>query len=113
MRLILRWLINSGAIMLLPYILPGISVKSFYSALIVALIYGLILAIIRPLIIILTLPINIITFGLFTLIINAFLFWLTSTIVKGFNVEGVWMAFLGALIMSVVSMITGWFLRKR
>lgn len=112
MRLILRWLINAGAIMLLPYIISSISVKSFYSALIVALIYGLVLAVIRPILVILTLPINLLTLGLFTFVINALLFWLVSSVVKGFEVPGFWAAFAGALFMSIVSLATGWFLKK-
>ena len=112
MRFILRWLINTGALMLLPYILPGISVRSFYSALIMAAVYGLIIAIIRPILVILTLPINLLTLGFFTLIINALLFWFASTIVKGFDIHGILTIFLAALIMSLVGTISGWFLKK-
>lgn len=112
MKILLRWLINTIAIMLMALYLPGIGVSSFYAALIAALVLGILNALIRPLIVLLTLPVNILTLGLFTLIINAFLFWFTSTIVKGFIVAGFWPAFWGALIMSVVSWITSWLIKK-
>ena len=103
MKLILRWLISALALMLVAYFVPGIVVNNFYSALIAALILGLINALIRPLLILFTLPINILTLGLFTLVINALMFWLASSIVKGFYVMGFWPAFWGALIMWLVS----------
>ena len=105
MKLLLRWLISAGALMLVAYYVPGIAVRSFYAALVAALILGLINALIRPILIILTLPINLLTLGLFTLVINALMFWLASSIVKGFFVAGFWPAFWGALIMCVVSWV--------
>ena len=87
MQLILRWLINAVAILLLAFYLPGITVSGFYAALIAALILGIINALIRPVLIILTLPVNVLTLGLFTLVINALLFWFTATVVKGFEVS--------------------------
>ena len=112
MKILLRWIINALAILGIAYYLPGVGVSGFYAALIVALILGLVNALIRPLLIILTLPINILTLGLFTLIINALMFWLVSTIVKGFYVTGFWPAFWGALIMSIVSWVVSGFLKK-
>ncbi|MFA4831205.1 MAG: phage holin family protein [Patescibacteria group bacterium] len=112
MKLLFRWLINAITIVAIAYYLPGIGVESFYSALIATLVLGLVNALIRPLLIILTLPINILTLGLFTLIINAALFWFVSTIVKGFVVLGFWPAFWGALILSVVSWVVGGLLKK-
>ena len=112
MKLILRWVINAGALIVIAYYVPGISVQSFYSALIAALILGLINALIRPIILLLTLPVNILTLGLFTLIINALMFWLASTIVKGFYVAGFWPAFWGALIMIIVSWLIDAMLKK-
>lgn len=113
MYLILRWLINTVAILLMAYYLPGIAVSGFYAALIAALILGIINAIIRPLIVLLTLPVNILTLGLFTFLINAFLFWFASTIVKGFEVADFKAAFLGALIMWLVSWFSNWLLKKK
>lgn len=106
MGLLVRWLIYAVAIMLLTYIVPGISVKNFYSALIAALVLGLINAVIRPLLILLTLPVNILTLGLFTLVINALMLWLVSSIVKGFDVKNFVAAFLGALVLWAVSWLT-------
>ncbi len=103
MKLVVRWLLGAGALMLIAYYVPGIRVASFYAALVAALILGLINALIRPFIILLTLPINILTLGLFTLVINALMFWLASSVVKGFFVAGFWPAFWGALSMCVVS----------
>lgn len=105
MSLLLRWLVGAVSLMLVTYLVPGIKVQSFYSALIAALVLGLINSLIKPILILLTLPVNILTLGLFTLVINALLFWLAATIVKGFNVAGFWPAFWGALAMSVVSWV--------
>lgn len=113
MKLILRWLISAAALMLIAMYVPGIHVANFYSALIAALIFGLINALIRPLALLLTLPVNILTLGLFTLVINALMFWLASTIVKGFTVAGFWPAFWGALIMWLTAWLTNIILNKK
>jgi putative membrane protein len=105
MSLLLRWLISALSLVLVTYIVPGIKVQSFYTALIAALVLGLVNSLIRPVLILLTLPVNILTLGLFTLVINALLFWLAATIVKGFGVDGFWPAFWGAMVMSIVSWI--------
>ncbi|MFA6426925.1 MAG: phage holin family protein [Candidatus Magasanikbacteria bacterium] len=112
MRLILRWLFNAVVLLGIAYYLPGVGVSGFYSALIAALVLGLVNAIIRPLLILLTLPVNILTLGLFTLVINALMFWLASTVVKGFDVAGFWPAFWGALIMTISGWFTGALLKK-
>jgi len=112
MKILLRWLINSAALLLIAYLVAGISVTSFYIAIITALILGLVNAIIRPILVVLTLPINVLTLGLFVLVINAALFWFVSTFIQGFEVDGIKAAFFGALIMSVVSWISNWVLRK-
>ena len=112
MYLILRWLINAAAILVIAYYLPGIGVSGFYAALIAALVLGIINALLRPLLILLTLPVNVLTLGLFTLVINALLFWFTATIVKGFTVADFGSAFLGALIMWIVSWITNWLFKR-
>ncbi len=92
--------------MLLTYIVPGISVKNFYSALLAALVLGLVNAVIRPLLILLTLPVNILTLGLFTLVINALMLWFVASVVKGFDVKSFIAAFLGALVLWAVSWLT-------
>ena len=103
MPLIIRWIVNALALLALAYLLPGIVVSGFYAALIAALVLGIINAILRPILIVLTLPITLITLGLFTFVINGFLFWFAGTIVKGFEVQGFWTALLGALIMACVN----------
>lgn len=105
MYLLLRWLISALSLILVTYIVPGIKVQSFYTALIAALVLGLVNSLIRPVLLLLTLPVNILTLGLFTLVINALLFWLAATIVKGFGVDGFWPAFWGAIVMSIVSWV--------
>ncbi|MFA5188926.1 MAG: phage holin family protein [Patescibacteria group bacterium] len=112
MYLLLRWLINALAILGIAYYVPGVSVSGFYAALIAALILGIVNALLRPILILLTLPVNVLTLGLFTLIINAFLFWFASTIVKGFSVADFTAAFWGALIMWLVSWVTNWLFKS-
>ncbi len=112
MYILFRWLINALAILGIAYYLPGITVSGFYSALIIALVLGIVNAVIRPIIILLTLPINIVTLGLFTFVINALLFWFVSTIVKGFEVVGFWPAFWGALILTIVSWVISSLLKQ-
>ena len=103
MRLLLRWLINALALLALPYIFSSIQVRSFFTALIAALLLGLVNALIRPLLLVLTLPINILTLGLFTFVINGLLFWFVASFTEGFAVAGFWPALFGALVYSVIS----------
>lgn len=107
MYLLLRWLINAATLLGIAYYIPGIHVRGFYAALMAALILGLVNAVIKPIVVFLTLPVNVLTLGLFTFVTNAFLFWFVATVVKGFDVTGFWPAFWGALIMSVVSRLVG------
>jgi putative membrane protein len=102
-RLILHWLINAAALFVIPYIMSSIEVKSFTVALIVALVLGLVNAILRPILVLLTLPVTILTLGLFILVINALLFWAVAEFVDGFHVAGFWSAFWGAIVYSLVS----------
>ena len=112
MRLLLRWLFNAIALLLIAEYLNGVSIDGFYAAAITVIILGLVNAVIRPILVFLTLPITIITLGLFTLVINGLLFWFVSTVVQGFEVAGFWPAFWGALIMTLVSWILSWFVPK-
>lgn len=106
MKLLLRWFLYASALLLITRYVPGISIASFYSALVVALVLGLLNALVRPILIFLTLPISLLTLGLFTLVINALLFWFASTVVKGFDVAGFAPAFWGSLIMWTVAWLT-------
>ena len=112
MKLLIRWLLSALALMLIAYYVPGIAVTSFYAALVAALILGLINALIRPILLVFTLPINIITLGLFTLVINALMFWLASSIVKGFFVAGFWPAFWGEFAMWIISWVINSLLKE-
>lgn len=112
MMLVVRWIVNTLAVMLVANVVPGIAVRDFYTALLVALVYGLMNAIVRPLLLILTLPINLLTLGLFTFVLNALLFWLVARIVPGFSVAGFAPAFWGALILWAVSYLTSALLRE-
>ena len=111
-KFILRWAINAIALYLAVLILPGIDLRSdLVSILWLALIFGLVNALFRPLIQLLTCPLIILTLGLFTLVINTFLFWLTSVIGQSFGFGLTisdpiwWNAFLGGLVVSVVSVV--------
>ncbi len=103
--LLTRLLINVLALLLVAYIIPGIVVDGFFTALIVALLLGLLNIFIRPILILLTLPITILTLGLFTFVINALLFWFVASFVEGFEVSGFWIALLGTLLYSLASSI--------
>lgn len=101
--LLLRWLINSLLLILISNFLPGFHIDGFYAALIAALIISILNTLVRPFLIILTLPINILTLGIFTFFINAIIISLASTIVKGFNVDTFAAAFTAGLIIWVVN----------
>jgi putative membrane protein len=103
MRLVIRLLVNTAAILLAAHLVPGLAVRNFTTALVAGLVLGLINAIVRPVLVILTFPITLITLGLFLLVLNAFCLWLASTLVPGFHVQGFWAAVLGAVIISAVS----------
>jgi putative membrane protein len=105
MGFLIRVLVNALAIMLAASILPGIHVEGLVPALVGGLLLGLVNAVVRPVLIILTLPITLVTLGFFLLVLNALCFWLVASLVKGFYVAGFWSAFLGAIVVSVVSWI--------
>lgn len=102
MTLLLRWLLNALALWVTDLLLPGIAVVGLGALLIAALVIGLINALVRPVLLILTIPITVLTLGLFLLVLNGLLFWLAAALVPGFAVGGFLWAFLGALIMSIV-----------
>jgi putative membrane protein len=103
MRLLVVWLINTAALLALPYLMSSISVDSPGSALIAALILGLANTFIRPLLILLTLPATLLTLGLFIFVINGLLFWAVGSWVKGFHVAGFWSGVGGAILYSIIS----------
>ena len=116
MRFLLRLLINASALWVATRIVPGVTHSgSEVSLFAVALVFGLLNALLRPLLALLSCPLLILTLGLFTLVINAFILWLTSALSGplgiGFHVDGFWAAFLGALVVSIVSILLSIFLR--
>ena len=112
MQLLLRWLLNALALIAVANIVPGIHVDTFYHALIAALILGLVNALVRPILILLTLPVTVLTLGVFVLVINALMILLVSTIVQGFMVASFSSAFLGAIVLWIISMLTNWFIQQ-
>lgn len=103
MDILINWLIATITVVIAAYILPGVSVSGFWAAFFAAIAIGLINMAIKPLLIIITLPINILTLGLFTFVINALLIMLASAIVPGFHVAGFWWALLFSLIIVLIS----------
>lgn len=102
MNIFINWLIMTVAVIISAYLLPGVTLSGFWAALLVALVLGLLNAFIKPLILLLTLPINILTLGLFTFVVNALIILMVSAIVPGFRVNGFWYALLFSIVMSIV-----------
>jgi putative membrane protein len=111
MKLLFRLLLNASFLFLASFIISGVQVNSFYAALITAIVLGLINALIRPVLIILTLPINILTLGLFTLVINGLLVLFVSSFVKGFAVAGFGTAVLLSIFLWLGSFLTNFLLK--
>ncbi len=105
MILLLRWILFTLAIMFVAWLIPGIDVENFQSAMLVTVIMALINIFIRPLIVFITLPINILTLGIFTLVINALLFMLAGYLAPGFFVDSFLAAFLGSVVLSFLGLI--------
>lgn len=105
MTMLLTWLINALTLLILPYVIPSIKIRGFGTALVIAVVLGAINALLRPLLVLLTLPVTLLTLGLFILVINALLFQFAAWLLKGFEVTGFWAAFFGSILYSVVSWI--------
>jgi putative membrane protein len=103
LKILLVWLVNAVALIAVAYLLPGISVASFVTALIAALVLGLVNAVIRPVLVLLTLPATLLTLGLFIFVINGLLFWFVGSFIDGFVVQGFWWGVIGAIVYSIVS----------
>jgi putative membrane protein len=111
--LLVRWLLLTISIIVTSYLVDGIHVTSFFSAFFAAAVLGILNALFRPLLIVITLPINILTLGLFTFVINALLLKMVSGVVPGFYVQGFWSAIFGSLIISLVSWLLSSFVNER
>ena len=103
MRLLITWLINAAALFALPYLMRSVYVENFGTALIAALVLGLVNVLIKPILVILTLPVTVLTLGLFIFVINGLLFWVVANFIGGFYVAGFGSAFLAALLYSLIS----------
>jgi putative membrane protein len=111
--ILVRWLTLTGAIIFTSYLLDGIQVRGFVSAFFAAAILGILNALFRPILILLTLPINILTLGFFTFVINALMLKMASGVITGFEVHGFWSAVFGALIISIISWLLNSFISER
>ena len=105
MKLIVRWLLLAAALLLVAHLYTGVTVASFGSALIAAFVLGLFNTLVRPLLVLLTLPVTLITLGLFLFVINALMFWAAAGVLSGFNVTGFGAALVGSLIYSLCGMV--------
>jgi putative membrane protein len=103
LRLLIVWLINTLALAAVAYLMPSVGIASAAAAIVAALMLGLVNALIRPLLVLLTLPVTVLTLGLFIFVINGLLFWAVGSLVPGFEVGGFWSAVLGALVFSLIS----------
>ena len=114
MKWLLGWAINAGVLLLMPYILPAVQVRDFGAALIAALVLGLLNAIVRPILVVLTLPVTMLTLGLFILVINGLMFWAVADLVSGFQVAGFGAAVLAAFVYSLLSwLLSAILIRKK
>ena len=105
MKMLARWLLLAAALLLVAHLYPGVSVQSFGSAMIAALVLGLFNAVLRPLLVVLTLPVTLLTLGLFLFVINALMFWFAAQVLEGFGVAGFAAALIGSLIYSACGLV--------
>ena len=105
MKLITRWLLNAAALLAVAYLYSGVQIKSYTAALIAALVIGLFNAVLRPILVVLTLPVTVVTLGLFLFVINALMFWSAAGILEGFHVSGFAVALIGSLIYSLLGIV--------
>lgn len=105
MKILTRWILLACALLALAHLYPGVHVGSFMAALIASFVLGLFNAVLRPILVILTLPVTMITLGLFLFVINAILFWGAANVLDGFRVDGFWAAMLGSLLYSAAGLV--------
>jgi putative membrane protein len=113
MNLILRWLFGAMCLLLIAEVVPGIEVTGLYPALITALVLGFFNVLIRPILFVLTLPITLLTLGLFAFVLNGLLFWFVSSFIQGFSVSGFWAALVGSLLMSLAGTLGNRWLKSQ
>ena len=105
LKLIAKWLLSAAALLFVAYIYSGVEVKSFTAAMIAAFVIGLFNAVLRPILVLLTLPVTIVTLGLFLFVINALMFWAAAGVLDGFHVQGFVAALIGSLIYSLIGLV--------
>lgn len=105
LKLIVRWLLLAAALLLVANVYTGVSVAGFGAAMVAALVLGLLNTLVRPLLVLLTLPVTLLTLGLFLFVINALMFWAAASLLQGFNVTGFGAALIGSLIYSICAVI--------
>jgi putative membrane protein len=111
---IIRWLANAVVLLMIPYLMgPAVQVAGIVPAFLAAFILGIVNALIRPILIVLSLPIQLLTLGLFTFIVNGFMLWIVSGIVQGFYISGFWPAVLASILLSIGSSIISWVVQDR
>ena len=110
---VIRWVINAVALLLISQVIRGIEVDGIVAALAAAAVLGIFNAVLRPVLLILTLPLTIVTLGLFALVLNGFMLYLVGSLVKGFSVHGFWAAVFGAILLSLVSGVANAFISER
>jgi putative membrane protein len=105
MKLLAKWLLSAAALLLVAYVYSGVEVRSFTAALIAAFVIGLLNTVVRPVLVVLTLPVTVVTLGLFLFVINALMFWAAAGVLEGFHVRGFVAALIGSLIYSAIGIV--------
>ena len=105
MKLLTKWLLSAAALLAVAYLYSGVEIKSFTAALVAAFVVGLLNSVVRPILVILTLPVTVVSLGLFLFVINALMFWAAAGLLDGFNVTGFGAALIGSLIYSVLGIV--------
>ena len=105
MKTLTRWFLLAAALLLVAHLYPGVEVRSFTSAMIAALVLGLLNTLLRPILVLLTLPVTVVSLGLFLFVINALMFWAAASVLDGFGVSGFGAALIGSLIYSLCGML--------
>ncbi len=106
---IIRWVINAFALIFTAWLLKGFDFQGVFAPFVAALVIGVLNAVLRPFLILITLPLNLLTLGLFTFVVNGFLIYITAKVVNGFVVENFWAAFVGAILLSIISFLLSFF----
>lgn len=113
MSFVLNWLINAAALYVATWLIPGVAVTGTAALLLAALVIGLVNAVVRPVALLITLPITVLTLGLFYFVLNGLMLWLAAALTPGFRLDGLWAAVLGALVMSIVATVLHLFVRPK